>query len=79
MEALGPDDGAWAVEYYGVTEKGNFVDHSHPSPLPEQNVLSVVKPDQSSPRRMRNASRPSNRSSLISAPNGSAPTSMTKS
>lgn len=44
MEALGPDDGAWACEYFGVTEKGNFVDHSHPQPLPKQNILSVMKP-----------------------------------
>src|SRR5207247_8987379 len=33
-----------AVRYFGITEKGNFVDHSHPSPLPNQNVLSVVDP-----------------------------------
>ncbi|HWB04890.1 MAG TPA: thioredoxin domain-containing protein [Verrucomicrobiales bacterium] len=45
MDALGPDDGAWACEYYGITEKGNFEDHSHPNPLPNQNVLSVIKPD----------------------------------
>jgi len=32
------------VRYFGITEKGNFVDHSHPSPLPNQNVLSVVDP-----------------------------------
>src|SRR5205814_5121616 len=29
---------------FGVTGKGNFVDHSDPNPLPHQNVLSVVKP-----------------------------------
>jgi uncharacterized protein YyaL (SSP411 family) len=45
MDVLGADDGAWACEYFGVTEKGNFVDHSHPDPLPGQNVLSIVKPD----------------------------------
>jgi uncharacterized protein YyaL (SSP411 family) len=33
-----------AVKYFGITEKGNFVDHSHPHPLPHQNVLSVVHP-----------------------------------
>ena len=33
-----------AVRYFGITEEGNFVDHSHPSPLPNQNVLSVVDP-----------------------------------
>lgn len=45
MDALGAEDGAWACDYFGVTEKGNFVDHSHPEPLSGQNVLSVVKPD----------------------------------
>ena len=33
-----------ASHYFGVTEKGNFVDHSDPEPLPGQNVLSVVNP-----------------------------------
>jgi uncharacterized protein YyaL (SSP411 family) len=31
-----------AARVYGVTEKGNFVDHSDPNPLPDQNVLSLV-------------------------------------
>ena len=31
------------VKFFGITEKGNFVDHSDPNPLPNQNVLSVVK------------------------------------
>jgi uncharacterized protein len=31
-----------AARYFGITERGNFVDHSHPSPLPGQNVLSVA-------------------------------------
>ena len=31
-----------AVRHFGITEQGNFIDHSHPSPLPGQNVLSVV-------------------------------------
>jgi hypothetical protein len=29
------------AHHFGITEAGNFVDHSHPSPLPGQNVLSV--------------------------------------
>jgi len=33
-----------AARYFDVTENGNFVDHSHPSPLPNQNVLSIVDP-----------------------------------
>ena len=39
---LAPEEFNVAVKYYGVTEKGNFVDHSDPNPLPNQNVLSVV-------------------------------------
>jgi uncharacterized protein YyaL (SSP411 family) len=30
------------VKYFGVTKEGNFVDHSHPTPLPGQNVLSIA-------------------------------------
>lgn len=30
------------ARHYGVTEQGNFVDHSDPNPLPGQNVLSIV-------------------------------------
>jgi uncharacterized protein YyaL (SSP411 family) len=30
--------------YFGITAEGNFVDHSHPAPLPGQNVLSIVNP-----------------------------------
>ena len=32
------------VRCFGITENGNFIDHSHPHPLPGQNVLSVVEP-----------------------------------
>jgi uncharacterized protein YyaL (SSP411 family) len=31
-----------ATRYYGITKQGNFIDHSHPSPLPHLNVLSLV-------------------------------------
>jgi uncharacterized protein len=34
-----------AVRYFGITEEGNFVDHSDPNPLPNQNVLSIVNPN----------------------------------
>ncbi|MDQ6631172.1 MAG: thioredoxin domain-containing protein [Verrucomicrobiota bacterium] len=34
-----------AVRYFGITEKGNFVDHSDPNPLPNQNVLSIAQPE----------------------------------
>ena len=33
-----------AVRHFGITDRGNFVDHSHPHPLPGQNVLSLVNP-----------------------------------
>ena len=33
-----------ATQYFGITEQGNFVDHSHPQPLTGQNVLSIVAP-----------------------------------
>ena len=29
------------VRCFGITETGNFIDHSHPHPLPGQNVLSI--------------------------------------
>jgi hypothetical protein len=31
-----------AAKYFGITAQGNFVDHSHPTPLAGQNVLSIV-------------------------------------
>ena len=34
-----------AVSYFGITELGNFLDHSDPHPLPNQNVLSIVHPE----------------------------------
>ncbi len=41
---LAPEEFAVAARYFGVTEKGNFLDHSDPNPLPNQNVLSVADP-----------------------------------
>ncbi|MGA3267285.1 MAG: thioredoxin domain-containing protein [Verrucomicrobiota bacterium] len=41
---LTPEEFNVAVRYFGITEQGNFVDHSHPHPLPNLNVLSVVEP-----------------------------------
>ncbi len=38
---LSPEELDVAVGYYGITEEGNFVDHSHPAPLRGQNVLHV--------------------------------------
>jgi len=46
-----------AAKYFGVTAEGNFVDHSHPTPLAGQNVLSIVNPIRSgdSAERRKNA------------------------
>jgi hypothetical protein len=41
---LTPEEFAVAAKYFGVTKQGNFTDHSHPHPLPGQNVLSIVAP-----------------------------------
>jgi len=40
--ALSPLEYKVALRHYGITEAGNFVDHSHPQPLLKQNVLSIV-------------------------------------
>jgi uncharacterized protein len=45
QELLTPDELAVATKYFGVTAKGNFVDHSDPAPLLNQNVLSIADPD----------------------------------
>ncbi len=44
MKLLTPDEFKVAVRCFGVSDKGNFVDHSDPHPLPDQNVLSVKDP-----------------------------------
>ena len=36
---------ALAKRYYGLTEQGNFEDHSDPEPLKNQNILSIVSPE----------------------------------
>jgi uncharacterized protein len=41
-EALTPKEFEVAARYFGVTDDGNFLDHSHPEPLPNQNVLHVA-------------------------------------
>ena len=41
---LTPEEFKVAARYFGLTDQGNFTDHSHPTPLPNQNVLSVVDP-----------------------------------
>ena len=39
---LSPEEFNVAVIFFGITEVGNFTDHSHPQPLAGRNVLSVV-------------------------------------
>jgi hypothetical protein len=41
---LSPEEFKMVERYFGITEPGNFTDHSHPHPLPNQNVLSIVAP-----------------------------------
>ncbi len=43
-ERLTADELDFAIRRFGVTERGNFLDHSCPSPLPGQNVLCVADP-----------------------------------
>ena len=42
---LAPEELEVVTNYFGVTPKGNFVDHSDPNPLPDQNVLSIASPE----------------------------------
>jgi uncharacterized protein YyaL (SSP411 family) len=42
-QLLTPQEFKAAVRHFGLTERGNFVDHSDPDPLPQQNVLSVAE------------------------------------
>ena len=39
---LTPEEFKVAARVFGVTEDGNFLDHSDPDPLPKQNVLSLA-------------------------------------
>ena len=41
---LTPEEFNVATNHFGITEEGNFTDHSHPTPLTNQNVLSIVNP-----------------------------------
>ena len=50
-QLLTADEFKVAARYFGVTERGNFVDHSDPHPLPNQNVLSSAEPKLSSNER----------------------------
>jgi hypothetical protein len=45
LSLLAPEEAGVALRCFGVTEAGNFVDHSHPQPLAGQNVLSLAEPN----------------------------------
>ncbi len=49
---LTPDELRVVTRRFGITAPGNFTDHSHPAPLPNQNVLSVVDPDLSDTEKL---------------------------
>jgi uncharacterized protein len=42
---LTPEEFNVAIPYFGITRQGNFIDHSHPTPLAGQNVLSLARPE----------------------------------
>jgi uncharacterized protein len=42
---LNPDELRVVIRHFGITPRGNFIDHSHPQPLPNLNVLSIVEPN----------------------------------
>lgn len=53
MEALlDADEALVAIRHFGVTARGNFLDHSDPDPLPGQNVLSIVDSNLSDAERL---------------------------
>lgn len=45
QKLLTSEEFTFAKDYYGITKKGNFHDHSHPQPLSGQNILSIIKPE----------------------------------
>ena len=49
VNLLTPGEFEVTARYYGITEPGNFTDHSHPQPLPNLNVLSIVNPTLTAP------------------------------
>jgi len=44
QDLLTPAELAIVVRHFGITQEGNFLDHSDPDPLPGQNVLSIADP-----------------------------------
>jgi uncharacterized protein YyaL (SSP411 family) len=68
---LSADEFNVVVRYFGITEKGNFIDHSHPHPLPGQNILSITAPlECRSPARRVEADDPIRAGSETGVPEG---------
>jgi uncharacterized protein YyaL (SSP411 family) len=42
QQLLSPSEVKLVTRRFGITAQGNFIDHSHPNPLPGLNVLSLV-------------------------------------
>jgi uncharacterized protein len=55
-QLLTPAEARIATRHFGVTERGNFIDHSDPDSLPDQNVLSVADPNLTPDEQMTLAS-----------------------
>ena len=53
------------VRHFGITEEGNFVDHSHPTPLAGQNVLSIVEPIEGPTSEKRESGKAETQSSHV--------------
>jgi len=49
VNLLAPGEFQVAARYFGITEQGNFIDHSHPQPLPNLNVLNIADPTLTGP------------------------------
>jgi uncharacterized protein YyaL (SSP411 family) len=49
---LSPEEFNVAAKFFGITPDGNFIDHSHPRPLRGLNVLSIVKPIESTDEKL---------------------------
>ena len=56
LKLLSPEEARVAIRFFGVTEQGNFVDHSHSQPLAGQSVLSIADPKLSNPEQAQLAS-----------------------
>ena len=54
---LSPEEFNVAVQYFGISPEGNFVDHSHPQPLRGLNVLSIASQIPKSDKKLLSSSK----------------------